>query len=288
MNWKTRITEMDYDNKFIILNIIILTPIVVISTIIQHLFPQIFQVPNVRGPYWYPYWIDLILIDVIVSVMTLLVIYHGFKTQGKFKTTCFLFGSIIFAGLEECIWILGGRFNIIPFKTYFFTRGGLWFIQIPLSTCLAWFIIVYCCLYMAEIIFPNRRDVFQALIAGILATSLDLFMDPVMVNLGSTSRYSDSMGMWVWLTTPSETFSIFSIPFFNFLGWFFIIVLISMYYKFILDEENIQKWGKNKSSIIFYGLIPLLLIFCLGLIFLVHIIFGQFLVGVDLIPIGSV
>lgn len=280
---------MDYDNRFIILNLIILAPIVIISTILHHLFPYILQVPNVRGPYWYePDWFDLLLLDVVITVMALLVIYHGFKTKGKFKTTCFLFGSIVFAGLEECIWILVGRFNIIPFKTYFFTRGGLWFIEIPLSTCLAWFIIVYSCLYMAEIIFPNRGYILQALVAAILATSLDLFMDPVMVNLGSTSRYPDSMGMWVWLTIQRKTFSIFSIPFFNFLGWFFIIFLMSMFYKFILDEEKITKWGKNKSGVVFYGLIPLLLIVCLGLIFLIHIIFGRFLVGVNLIPIGTV
>ena len=54
-------------------------------------------------------------------------------------------------------------------------------------------------------------------------TSLDLFIDPMMVNLGVTSMFTDSEGMWVWLSDPNEMFAIFSIPFFNFLGWFFII-----------------------------------------------------------------
>ncbi len=281
---------MDYDNKFIILNSIILAPIVIISTILHHAFPEILQVPNVRGPYSSePYWIDLILTDVIGFIFTLFTIYHGFKTHGKFRTTCFLYGSIIFSGLEECLWILGGRFRIIPFETYFFTRGGLWFIEIPFSTCLAWFVIAWCCINISETIFSNRSSyVFHGLIAGVLAVSLDLLIDPVMVNLGSTSRYPDSKGMWVWLMDQNETFSIFSIPFYNFLGWFFIIALFAILYGFILTEENIKKRGKSKSSIIFFGLIFPLLIICISLIFLIYLLVTPFLFGVNIIPIGSV
>lgn len=280
---------MEYDNKFIMINSIVLAPVIIISTMLHHLFPQVLQVPNVRGPYTYePFWIDLILIDAFVSFLAILIIYHGYKTHGKYRITCFLYGSIVFSGLEECFWILGGRFKIIPFQTYFFTRGGLWFFEIPFATCLAWFVIAWSCVYIAEIIFPNRNYVFHALIAGILAVSLDLFMDPVMVNLGSISRYPDSKGSWVWLMEPNVTFSIFSIPFYNFLGWFFVIFLFAIIYYFVLNEKKIKNRGKNKSAIIFFGYIPIFLFICFFLIFLVYLIISPFFVGVDLIPIGSI
>jgi len=279
---------MDYDNKFIILTTAIITVIVIFSTILHHLYPYILQVPNVRGPYSSePIWIDLIISDLIIFGFASVTVYHGIKSIGKFKTFCFLYGTVLFAGLEECIWILGGRFKIIPFETYFFTRGGLWLLEIPFDTCLAWFVISYSCLYITKIIFPNRIYIFHAFIAGILAVSLDLFMDPVMVNLGSVSRYSDSKGNWVWLNNPKESFSIFSIPFNNFIGWFLVIFLFIVYYGYILDDEKIKSRGKNKSLLIFFGFIPFLLIICVIFIVVIYFIFNSFLIGINIIPIGN-
>ena len=279
---------MDYDNKFIILTTAILTFIVIFSTILHHLYPYILQVPNARGPYTLePFWIELILLDLMMFGFTIVIVYHGINSIGKFKTFCFLYGTILFAGLEECIWILGGRFKIIPFETYFFTKGGLWLLEIPFDTCLAWFMISYSCLYIAKIIFPNRIYIFHAFIAGTLAVSLDLLIDPVMVNLGSISRYPDSKGNWIWLNNPNETFSIFSIPFYNFLGWFLVVFLFGFYYGYVLEEEKIKIRGKNKSVIIFFCFIPILILICIILIHIIYLIFNFFLIGINIIPIGS-
>lgn len=277
----------DFEGKFIVSSSLIMIIFIAFTTILHHIFPQILQVPNVRGPYTIkPLWLDLFYFDSITIILSIIIIYHGIKTHGKFKTICFFYGSIVFAGLEECLWILSGRYNLIPFKTYFFTRGGLWFLEIPLSVCLMWFIIVWCCLYIAEIIFPNKKFLFHAFIAGIFAVSLDLFIDPMMVNYGAVSMFSDSEGMWVWLSNPSKTFMIFSIPFFNFLGWFFVIFGLSWLYGYFLEDQKIEERGKKKSLLFFITGIPLMIISIFFIILLINYIIQPFLGGVNLIPIG--
>ncbi|TFG22860.1 MAG: carotenoid biosynthesis protein [Promethearchaeota archaeon] len=278
--------KLEYDDEFIIIITLIFTPIIIFSTILHHLFPEVLQVPSTLGPYFIePIWLDLVIMDISTAIMAIIVIYHGFKTQGKFKTTCFLYGSILFAGLEECHWILSGRFNLTPDKTYFFTRGGLWFIEIPVYTCLAWFILAWCCNYVSEVIFPSRNYPFHACIAGLLAVSLDLWMDPVMVNIGSASIYPNSKGLWVWLADPKDTLSIFSIPFFNFLGWFLVIFTFLMLFGYILDDNKIEIHGKTKSAFIFFGLIIVFIGITGIILIVVNFLINPWLRGVDLIPI---
>ncbi|MHA1292740.1 MAG: carotenoid biosynthesis protein [Promethearchaeota archaeon] len=279
---------MDYDKKFLIIITIPLILIIIFSTILHHVYPGILQVPNTRGPYFMKnILLDLILVDVAGIIVALFVCYHGAKSDGLFKITCFVYGSIIFTGLEECYWILSGRFNLNPFGTYYFTRGGCWFLEIPLFTCLGWFVLAWCCVYISKIIFPNSNYIFHAFLGAIMAVSLDFFIDPVMVNLGSASVYSDSVGMWVWLTDPDTSFLIFSIPFFNFLGWFLVIFLFALLYGFTLNDDKIIKRGKTKSALLFFGLIPIFLCVCFGLIYLMSFIINPLLGGVNLIPIGG-
>jgi len=139
---------------------------------------------------------------------------------------------------------------------------------------------------LAEIMFPNKKYTFHAFIAGIFAVSLDLFIDPMMVNYGAASMFSDSEGMWVWLSDPSNTFRIFSIPFFNFLGWFFVIFGFSLLYGYILNDQKINERGKKNSSLYFIVGIPLIVIGIFFIILIINYIIQPFLGGINLIPIG--
>ncbi|MFX0071565.1 MAG: carotenoid biosynthesis protein [Candidatus Hermodarchaeota archaeon] len=278
--------KLDYDDKFVLIVTVIFAPIVVLSTLLHHLFPEVLRVPNILGPYSYkPLWLDLLITDIITIILAMLVIHHGLKTEGKYKTTCFFYGAIIFAGFEEVHWILLGRYNLTFDETYFFTRGGLWFVEIPLYTCLSWFMLAWCCNYISQVIFSNRNYMFHASIAGILAVSLDLWIDPVMVNIGSASIYPNSKGMWVWLSDPKSTFSIFSIPFFNFLGWFLVIFVFLILYGYILNDEKIETRGKTKTALIFFGLIPLFIVFTVVILTIASLTINPILAGVDLFPI---
>lgn len=279
--------KLSFDNKYLLLITVIMVIIITITTIIHHVFPSIVQVPDVLGPYiTEPIIIDLIIMDAGSGIISILLIYHGFKTIGKLKTLSFFYGAIIFAGIEECIWIFAGRFGLVQ-PTYFFTRGGLWFFEIPLFTCFGWFTLSYSCYYIARKILPSRSYFIHATLAGIFAVCLDLFIDPVMVNMGSISIYPSSEGMWVWLTDPNS-FRIFSIPFYNFFGWFLVIFMFLILFNYTLSDKKIEKRGKFKATLLFYAFIPVFLVILIVITYFTEAILDSFLVGVDIIPIGVV
>ncbi|MHA1229698.1 MAG: carotenoid biosynthesis protein [Candidatus Helarchaeota archaeon] len=279
--------KLDYDNKFLIILTTIVFLIIAITTIIHHIFPEVFRVPAVIGPYLIePIIVDLLIMDLGASILSILLIYHGFKTIGRFKTGLFFYGAIVFAGLEECYWIIGGRFGVLP-PTYFFTKGGLWFFEIPFFTCLGWFIISYCCYYIVKTLFPNQKYYIKNALAALIATTFDMFIDPVMVNLGSISIYPGASGMWVWLNTEN-VFRIFSIPFYNFFGWFMVVFMFLLLYNYMIDPQKMKYRGKTKTAIFFFLMIPLFLAILIGITTVVDGIVNWLLGGYDLIPIGVV
>ena len=84
-------------------------------------------------------------------------------------------------------------------------------------------------------------------VAGLLAFNMDLCIDPIMVRNES----------WYWLTTIHQNLYIFGIPTTNFIGWFLLIFLFSIYWNKIVSYE--ENWGRNKTILVFYiGLIGLL------------------------------
>lgn len=282
-------SKLEYKHKFFIITTICMTIFIIFTTILHHVYPDVLNVPNTRGPYTSDNILfELVITDVITLLLSAAVFYHSLKTEGLIRSTCFFYGSIIFTGLQECFWILSGRFSVVPQETYYFTRGGLWFLEIPLYTCLGWYILTWCCVSVAKTIFRNRNYIFHAIIAGIMATSLDLFIDPVMINRGSNSIYSNSLGLWVWLTDFSDRFSIFSIPFFNFFGWFMVIALFAILYRFVLSDKKIEQRGIKKSTITFFYSIPITLAICIALILVSQIIIDPLFRGINLIPIGLV
>jgi len=282
-------SKLEYKHKFFIITTACMTIFIIFTTILHHAYPDVLNVPNTRGPYTSDNILfELVFTDVIILLLSAAVFYHSLKTHGLIRSTCFFYGSIIFTGLQECFWILTGRFNVFSQVTYYFTKGGLWFLEIPLYTCLGWYILAWCCVSVAHTIFRNRNYIFHAIVAGIMATSLDLFIDPVMINRGSNSIYSDSLGLWVWLTDISDRFSIFSIPFGNFFGWFMVIALFAILYGFVLSDKKIEQRGIKKSANIFFYLIPITLAICFAFIIVSQLTIDILFKGINLIPIGLV
>ncbi|MHA1376937.1 MAG: carotenoid biosynthesis protein [Candidatus Helarchaeota archaeon] len=83
-----------------------------------------------------------------------------------------------------------------------------------MTACLGWYIIAYSMVYLAEKVIPdwdvdtNSGLLKISLTAGLLAMSVDLFVDPIMVRNGS----------WFWLSTLNENLFILGIPITNFIG----------------------------------------------------------------------
>lgn len=255
---------------------------IAVSTIIHHLFPGIFQVPDVNPAYLSTSpTIELIVMDIGSVIVALIVFNHSYHKYGLWRSLLFFSGSFIFTGLEEAMWILSGRFGLV-FPSYFFTRGGLWFFEVPFYTCIGWFVVAYACVFLAEKLLPKWHFLAISALGAFLAMDLDLWTDPVMVNLNFASAIPADVGMWVW--SMEHTLKFFGIPLMNFLGWFLVIFLFAILWKVV--PRRLDQWGYRKTTLIFYGCVPLLLATCLVVLSGIEVlIIRNFFADVSIFPI---
>jgi hypothetical protein len=178
---------------------------------------------------------------------------HARKHYGRWMAWCFLFGSFVFTGLQESMWILFGRFlgrsamtglaEDPSFGTYWFTRGGLWFIETPVEVCLGWFFVAYGCVWVASRVFPNAGAIGRAAVGGLIAMTIDLWEDPVAT--------SPEFMSWVW--AKGDFLRIFGIPHTNFLGWFLLIFLFAIFWEWLPSLE--RRWGRPRATLVFFGVV---------------------------------
>lgn len=234
----------------------------VIGTIMHHLYPHILRVPDLAVPRVMPYvsyWTELIVGDVTSLIIAGFAFYHCRKKYGLGMAALFFFGSMIFAGLEENEWILlSGR--VLGHKSYFFTRGGLWFLEIPFYTCLGWYFISYCAFEIFEVVGSRWPRIIRAAAAGIFAMLLDFFCDPLLVNIGAIMNPPLPYGLWVWQN--ENTLRLFSIPMMNFVGWALLVFLFTYLFGFILDKKLSGLYSPAKLITVFFLTFPVMLLIC--------------------------
>ena len=192
------------------------------------------------------------------EIMSLLVatlcFAHVRRHYGNWMATCFLIGSFVFTGMQESIWILFGRFTGSSasqgigeqvFGTYWFTRGGLWFIETPVAVCLGWFVWAYAAVWIAGKAFPGMGLPGRALLGALIPMSNDIWLDPVMTSPENLT--------WVW--AKGDCLLLFGIPHTNFLGWFFLIFLFAIFWGQLPGWE--QRWGRPRATLCFFLLLVL-------------------------------
>jgi uncharacterized membrane protein len=214
---------------------------VIISTVLHHAFPEILRVPgNADLPY--ASLPEMLAGDVAAMALSLVLFWHAWRHHGGFRAVAFLAGSFVFTGVEESMWIVGGRFSDFV-DSYYFTRGFFWFIETPVSACLGWFIFAYGCMFMAEVLFTGAHVILRASIAAFLAMDVDLWMDPVMTR--------PEFRQWVWLD-PDQVY-LFSIPLLNFIGWFMLIFIFAIVYEYLPGMR--ERRGPARSAAGFFGIL---------------------------------
>jgi len=137
--------------------------------------------------------------------------------------------------------ILGVLYGI-PFGNYRYSEEspipmilGL----VPVNIPLFWFVIAYSSASITNTILRPRGEALwrglASLVDGLCATSWDLIMDPVQVNV---------MRAWRW--TPEGRF--FGVPLSNFLGWILVVWLITFTFRTIHHGE----WGETDIPLLIY------------------------------------
>ena len=271
--------DPSYDRKFASIAFGLLFLTIIASTYLHHFQPQVLRVPdNSDVSSWtHPAFDETTIYDrmtedekaklrsegvpmgenvlaqfLIGDIFTILMgwicFLHARKYFGLWMASCFMIGSFVFTGLEESMWILFGRFmpesvsaiGEAVHGTYWFTKGGLWFVEAPVTACVGWFFIAYSCVLIAGKVFPKMGLWGRATVGGLIAMGIDLWVDPVATSPESMS--------WVW--AKGDLCLIFGIPHTNFVGWFLLIFLFAIFWeKLPLMEE---RWGRAKATLIFY------------------------------------
>ena len=271
-----------YDKRFGIVAYGLLFLTIIFSTYLHHFQPQVLRVPsNTDVSTWkHPALEETILWDgltdegkgallakgvpmgdsvpamVFGDLFTILLAWicfvHARRHFGFWMASCFLIGSFVFTGLEESLWILSGRFfggllnnplGEVAYGTYWFTRGGLWFLETPIVACLGWFFIAYSCVLTAGKAFPRMNLWGRATVGGLIAMTIDLWMDPIQT--------APEIMAWVW--GKGDFLLFFGIPHYNFLGWFLLIFLFAIFWEKLPEMEKSR--GRPGATIRFFWVI---------------------------------
>jgi hypothetical protein len=299
-----------YDKRFGVVAYGLLFLIILLSTYLHHLHPQVLRVPDNGTPAAWenPALEETLLVerltaggkarlladgvplgndlpaqcaaDLVTILLSWICFLHARRHFGFWMASCFLIGSFVFTGLEETLWILSGRFfggmvsnplGEVATGTYWFTRGGCWFLETPIVACLGWFFIAYSSVLTAGKVFPGMGLTGRACVGALIAVGVDLWMDPIQT--------SPEIMAWVW--GKGDVLLLFGIPHYNFLGWFLLIFLFAILWEKLPAMED--RWGRPQATVRFVSIIltvPFAILFCLwAWIFLLGMLLS--LVGVE-------
>jgi len=220
----------------------------------------------------------VIVAEVIAYILTAILLYHGIKKYGAWKILLFFFGSFLYTGLEENAMIYLGTVPAVQLTahvggTYFFNYNMylFWFMAVPLLVCCSWFVVAYASYEVIDFLLDghegNKWVVIKAVLTGLLAMGLDLFIDPIFTR-GQK---------WYWLNGTGEALAILSIPLSNFLGWFVLIACFAIYWKKLTDWPETRDWTVKRTV---GAYIPTLFLLEFGTIILV----GGLTILMSLIP----
>jgi uncharacterized membrane protein len=169
------------------------------------------------------------------------VIIHSTIVMGKTKTALFFVIALIFGLVSEVLgvkygWIYGHYYyNPILTPAFF----GL----VPVINVLSWALIIYISYMFANIIIEfnskkiNLKNesfpfvflviVLLSMISGMVATNLDMLVDPVVV----------ANHAWFWIGGGEY----FGIPISNFVGWFLVVFSVTFIFRiieFAIDRKD--------------------------------------------------
>jgi hypothetical protein len=179
--------------------------ITLISTIARHL--RIPLPPN-RS------WAEMVALDVLVLLLIAPLLYHCLRTMGTTQGLLFFFTVSIFMGGLEALWVFLGKLGILG-DAYDYTTGLLWFLGIPLTISVGWFIWMYVFYFLVQHVFPGASPLSKALLCGLMGLCTDLWVDPAIVNFHLVST---GPNLWDWVPTQGPV--LLTVPLYSFVGWF--------------------------------------------------------------------
>ena len=149
-----------------------------------------------------------------------------FHLAHRFKKYSILF--ILLSISISFVCELNGMYNFIPIgSSYSYSNLlGTKLLGLPLGVILGWLITIYCSFSITNLLF-DKKTVYLAFFDALIATSLDLVIDPIMTSIGA----------WKWSTTNGYL----GIPLSNYLLWFFIVLMTCSIFRLIISRKKMTE-----------------------------------------------
>jgi uncharacterized membrane protein len=184
--------------------------------------------------------------DAMTPIITLtgfaFALLHASDRLGWKKTLLLLAFVFVVALLFESVGVATG----LVYGPYHYTEllGPKFLGLVPYLIAVAWFMMMYPSFVMAEWIIPSswkgaRRLLSLAAIGGLVMTSWDMVMDPIMV----------AGGHWVWETKGAY----FGVPLQNYWGWWLTVFTTFIVYLLVTRNRPAIKeaWFDRQALIAF-------------------------------------
>ena len=207
----------------------------------------------------------VIIIDFLGSLLPFfalsLVIIHSALNLGKKNTSIFFIAAFIFALFSESVGVkyglIFGHYYYNPALTPFF------FGLVPVMNVISWLPIIYMSYTFANMILngfgspkPNIKQnksymlillVLLSAISGLVATNLDMLVDPVVVSTQG----------WFWIGGGPY----FGVPISNFIGWFMVTFVCTFLFRLYESFKINNKTHSINSLLMSSSIIVLYLIY---------------------------
>ncbi|MGC1376256.1 MAG: carotenoid biosynthesis protein, partial [Anaerolineales bacterium] len=204
--------------------------IVLVSTIYHYLTTPI---PASTPP------ATLFIYDILAALFVIPLLYHCLKVMGTTQGLLFFFTVSFFVGGLEALWVFLGKLGILG-DAYDYSGGGVWFFGVPFYIAVGWFIWAYVFYFLARQLFPQASPLRVACLCGLMALCIDIWMDPSVVN---SSLVTHSPNVWNWAQTTAP--KIFTVPLYNFIGWFLSVATVVYVYE--ISWARIQAISQTDS-----------------------------------------
>ncbi|MHA1292275.1 MAG: carotenoid biosynthesis protein [Promethearchaeota archaeon] len=189
---------------------------------------------------------------ILVYILAVVVFIHSFKFRGLYKTLFLLFGTLLVGlAIENMNSLYGGYRYPGSELTWFWGNS-------PFDIGLGWFVIIYCSSYFSHILIGKcqgslptigigtvpengvdkmflKNTILRAGLAGAIAVSFDMAMDPLAVKLE----------FWIW---EINNIYIQGVPLGNYIGWFLLVFTFLVFHDIIITYFSFKNSSKQKTA----------------------------------------
>lgn len=189
---------------------------------------------------------------IITYSLAIITAIHSLKFKGVYKSLLFFFGAVLVGGSLENLASL--------FSGYYYPGSELTIFlgKCPFDVVLGWYSILYNCSFFSHTLIGKKKGslpsmgmgtnpengvdsymirltALRSMLAGAIAVSLDLLIDPVAVE----------NSWWVW---QINNIYILGVPLGNYIGWFLMIFFFTFFFDLILMYSYAKEIKKPVTS----------------------------------------